>query len=321
VEGRQVLEEHGDNDVLHWYGDINKFAEADTTNPLPTEQEARAEAFVKVLYDPAVFLAAILKRTQELDVARGRQTYEQRDAVVSFVLRDFFALIDERPSSPNENPNVLMAIRMSDILRACDSLIEQLTKHAPSPRTATYIASINAAKHAFAQMAPNLTINNCCTLINDGDITLIRLASSEFTAFRDITEEELQSLKKAVGNLSQTILKKMEDGPLRRWLLGLCLEMERAIAEFVIFGAESFAKHYTAVVGELTSRGRYFNDDASKNCPDEVKSWLAIAWEAFDSIARRIEPSLKLAAVTGQLMLLATGNHPPTLPPASTADH
>jgi hypothetical protein len=100
----QLVGEHGDNLVLHWYGDLNRFRENDVTNPLPTEQEERAKAFVNTLYDPRTFCAAIVKRGQELETIRGRRVAGQLTDVqikgnrARGIVKRHFQAIDESQS-------------------------------------------------------------------------------------------------------------------------------------------------------------------------------------------------------------------------------
>jgi hypothetical protein len=74
LNGRfQLIGSHGDNLVLHWYGDLHTFTLGDHDNPLSTQQAERAQSYVDSLYDPVEFLAAIWKRQAELNHLRHRQ--------------------------------------------------------------------------------------------------------------------------------------------------------------------------------------------------------------------------------------------------------
>jgi|GEM_PF-4808534 len=78
LHGREwMLGENEDLIVLHWYGDLNAFAANDTGHAPPSEQDVRAEKFVQNLYDPLLFLAAVLKREHELEAVRGRRVLAQ----------------------------------------------------------------------------------------------------------------------------------------------------------------------------------------------------------------------------------------------------
>jgi hypothetical protein len=237
---------------------------------------------------------------------------EKRPSTVDTIV-DITNELDEVEPDKNRSSLELYFARIGRLLQICDELDKQLTAAIPASRAAIYRNNINQLKSGICRMQPGNPVDSSYGLFPEKVVESILSASTELASPNDDTLKELKALKAAIVRLSGKITESLHDGPLRKWLLHLCREMESALSDFVIMGGEAFTRRYTAVVGEIMSRGPHFADEMRES-PEEVRSLWRSVVEQFRDFAAKAEPIIKLAVVSLQAVLLIAGNDQPQMP-------